>query len=115
VIFIVVLNEIVLRMKSALKKLKGIKNAISMHDMECDVRDCHNIICCAYDSDYHEHNNRILLYVTDLDGNVIDDAKPHYVHECSVCANNAYFCSDACYCEEDICFKCFECYECQNE
>lgn len=99
-------KQINIEIEQLKKKLKLIETQVEMHEYICDRQPCTNIAVCTYDSDYREHDNRTMLYSTDSQGVILDNIKPVYLHECANCANNAYFCSDSCILDPDLCYKC---------
>ena len=96
------------------KKLNIIESKIGIYNYKCDRETCNNKVICTYDSDFREHDNRTMLYSTDIGGNILDDYEPNYIHECDGCSINAYFCSYNCRID-NYCYECTpRCFVCKE-
>jgi hypothetical protein len=97
------------------KKLNIIESRIGIYSYECDRITCDNIVVCTYDTDYKEHNNRTMLYSTDISGDILDDCEPNYIYECHSCTKDAYFCSYDCRIDKNYCYECSpRCFMCKE-
>ena len=90
-----------------IKRWKAIENAIYVESVSCNKRNCSNLICYMSDTSDNYEKNITLLYVTDINGKVLDDVSPYHVNYCDTCSASAFFCNDSCmYGDEEICYDC---------